>query len=51
MSKKIKMDKDDFKKEHKRLLKVLKSPSHKDDLQEAKKQELEIQKYKRRGEL
>ena len=36
-------------KEHQRLVKVLKSPSHKDDLVEARKQELELKEYKRRA--
>lgn len=36
-------------KEHKHLIKVLKSSSHKDDLVEAKKQELELEEYKRKA--
>lgn len=49
MAKEIKMSKKEFMKEHKRLLKVLKSPSHKDDLEEARKQELEVKEYTRKG--
>lgn len=44
----VKMSKKKLLKEHKNLVRVLKSPGHKDDLQEAKKQELEMQEYKRR---
>jgi hypothetical protein len=49
MSDTIKMSKKKLLKEHKNLVKVLKSPSHKDDLEEAKKQELEMKEYKRRS--
>lgn len=35
--------KGEFAEEHKRLLRVLKSPGHKDDLQEARRQEAEVQ--------
>ncbi len=45
---KIAMSKKVLIKEHKNLIKVLKSPEHKDDLEEAKKQELELKEYKRR---
>ena len=45
MSKKIKMDKDELIKEHKNLVKVLKSKDHKDDMKEAKKQEKELKDY------
>lgn len=45
MGKKIKMDKEELVKEHKNLVKVLKSPSHKDDMKEAKKQEKELKGY------
>ncbi len=44
--KKIVMTKKDFFKEHKRLAKVLKSKSHKDDLKELKRQNKEVKKYK-----
>ena len=44
---KIKMSKKKLLKEHVNLVKVLKSPSHKDDLEEARKQELEMKEYKR----
>lgn len=40
--KEIEMSKKDFKKEHKRLIGILKSKSHKDDVQEAKRQEKEV---------
>jgi hypothetical protein len=42
--KEIKMDEDEFKKEHSRLISVLESPSHKDDKKEAKKQKDEAKK-------
>lgn len=42
------MDKKKLIKEHKNLIKVLKSPSHKDDHEEARKQELELREYKRK---
>ena len=48
MKKKVVMDKKKLIKEHTNLIKVLKSPSHKDDKEEAKKQELELKEYKRR---
>ena len=40
----VEMSKSDFVKEHKNLIKVLKSPSKKDDKKEAKKQEAELKK-------
>ena len=42
---KIVMDKKEFMEEHKRLKKVLKSPSKKDDKQELKRQEKEVKSY------
>lgn len=42
----IVMSKKDFMKEHKRLSKVLKSKSKKDDKQELKRQQKEVRKYK-----
>lgn len=45
MSKKLSMDKDELVKEHKHLVKVLKSKSHKDDMKEAKKQDKELKEY------
>lgn len=43
----IKMRRSELIKEHSRLVKVLKSPSHKDDLTEAQKQVRELKAYKR----
>lgn len=43
----IEMDKKELVKEHEKLIKVLKSPSHKDDLTEAQKQLRELKAYKR----
>jgi hypothetical protein len=45
-SQKIVMSKKDFMKEHKRLSKVLKSKSRKDDKAELKRQNKEVKKYK-----
>lgn len=42
--KEIKMDEGEFKEEHKRLLNVLDSKSHKDDKEEAKKQRKEVKR-------
>lgn len=39
------MKKSEFVKEHKQLVKTLKSPSRKDDKKEAKKQEKELKEY------
>lgn len=39
----------DLAKEHRRVVKVLKSPSHKDDLEEAKTQEKELKKYEKKA--
>jgi hypothetical protein len=39
----IRMEKQEYFNEHKRLLKVLKSKSHKDDLAEYKKQKEEVE--------
>jgi hypothetical protein len=41
----VKMPKKEFVKEHKRLLNVLNSPSHKDDKEEAKRQKQEMSEY------
>ena len=49
MAKKVRMDVSELIKEHEHLIKVLKSPSHKDDLKEAKKQSLELKEYKRKS--
>lgn len=46
---KIVMDKKEFMEEHKRLKKVLKSPSKKDDKQELKRQEKEVKGYQKSG--
>jgi len=43
------MDRKELVKEHEKLVKVLKSPSHKDDLTEAQKQLRELKAYKRAG--
>lgn len=43
----IEMDRKELVKEHKKLIKVLKSPSHKDDLTEAQKQVRELKSYQR----
>lgn len=43
--KKISMNFSDFIKEHKKLLQVLRSPSHEDDLEEAKEQADEVKQY------
>lgn len=48
MAKKVVMDKDEFKGEHGRLLKVLKSKDRKDDLAEYKKQKAEVKKVLRK---
>jgi hypothetical protein len=45
---KVAMKKKDLVKEHKRLVKTLKSKSHKDDVEEAKHQQLELNDYKRK---
>jgi len=42
------MDKKELIKEHERLVRVLKSPSHKDDKTEAQKQVRELKSYKRK---
>lgn len=42
---KVKMDKDELIREHKRLIGVLRSPSHKDDKVEADKQSKELKEY------
>ena len=44
MTKKVTMTKKEFVSEHKKLVKVLKSKSKKDDLKEAKKQSKELKK-------
>lgn len=44
---KIVMDKKEFMEEHKRLKKVLKSPSKKDDKEELKRQEKEVKSYQK----
>ena len=41
----VEMTKPEFKEEHDRLLDVLRSPSHEDDLEEADKQEDEMEEY------
>lgn len=46
---KIVMDKKEFMEEHKRLKKVLKSPSKKDDKEEIKRQEKEVKSYQKKG--
>lgn len=46
---KIVMDKKEFMEEHKRLKKVLKSPSRKDDKEELKRQEKEVKGYQKSG--
>lgn len=43
----IKTPKEEMVKEHKRLIQVLETPSHKDDLKEAKIQKKELKKYER----
>ena len=43
----IEMNKKELVDEHEKLIKVLKSPSHKDDLTEAQKQIRELKTYKR----
>jgi hypothetical protein len=45
---KITMSKKEFVKEHTRLVKVLKSQSHKDDKTEAEKQTKELKEYMRK---
>lgn len=47
----IKIPKKEFVKEHKRLIHVLESPSHKDDVQEAKKQRKELQEEINKSEI
>ena len=47
----IKIPKKEFVKEHKRLIHVLESPSHKDDVQEAKKQRKELKEETQKKEL
>ncbi len=47
--KKVKIEAKELIKEHKHLVKVLKSPSHKDDIIEARKQELELKEYQRKN--
>lgn len=49
-AKKIAMDKDELVREHKHLVGVLRSPSHKDDKVEAKKQAKELQEYTKKSE-
>ena len=44
----VTMKTDELIEEHTRLVKVLKSPSHKDDLEEAKHQMTELKSYKRK---
>ena len=44
----MKVSKKEMIKEHKHLIKVLKSPNHKDDIIEARKQELELKEYQRK---
>lgn len=46
--KRVSMKKSDFDDEHKRLIKTLKSPSHKDDKDEAKKQIAEVKSRKKK---
>ena len=43
----VEMDAKELIKEHKKLVKVLKSPSHKDDLTEAQRQVRELKSYQR----
>lgn len=43
----VEMEAKELVKEHEKLIKVLKSPSHKDDLTEAQKQLRELKVYKR----
>lgn len=47
---KAKDSKKDLITEHKRLVKVLESPSHKDDKEEAKKQKKELEEYEKEFE-
>jgi len=47
MGKKAKFDLKEMIEEHKNLIRVLRSPSHKDDLKEAKKQSKELKHYKK----
>lgn len=49
-SSKIKMDKDEFIREHKKLVNVLESPSHADDKAEAKKQKKELKEVQKSQE-
>lgn len=46
---KVEMDKKEFIKEHKKLVQVLESESHKDDKKEAKKQKKEMQEYAKKA--
>lgn len=48
--KEIEMKRKDFIKEHKNLINVLESPSHKDDKKEAKKQKKELKEYTKKSE-
>lgn len=47
----MKVSRKEMIREHKNLVKILKSPSHKDDLVEARKQELELKEYERQDKL
>lgn len=46
-SEKVIKTKDEMRKEHERLVAILRSKSHKDDLQEAKRQEKSLEEYKK----
>lgn len=47
----VKIPEKEFVKEHKRLIDVLESPSHKDDLKEAKEQSKELQSHLNKSEI
>jgi hypothetical protein len=46
-SEKIQVDSDKMLKEHQKLVRILRSPSHKDDLEEAKEQEKSLKEYEK----